>query len=53
MGVVTIVERKVSWRKNRATLVIASLNAGKVTCPDCEKEINPDDLFCAGCGKRF
>jgi len=25
----------------------------KLTCPKCGKEINPDDTFCAGCGKRL
>jgi len=25
----------------------------KLTCPKCGKEIQPDDTFCAGCGKRL
>lgn len=25
----------------------------KLTCPECGKEISPDDTFCAGCGKRL
>ena len=25
----------------------------KITCPKCGKEIDPDDTFCAGCGKRL
>jgi len=25
----------------------------KLTCPKCGKEINPDDTFCAGCGKKL
>jgi ABC-type cobalamin/Fe3+-siderophores transport system ATPase subunit len=25
----------------------------KTTCPDCGKELSPEDAFCAGCGKRL
>jgi putative ABC transport system ATP-binding protein len=25
----------------------------KLTCPNCGKEIQPDDIFCAGCGKKL
>jgi len=25
----------------------------KPTCPNCGKEIQPDDIFCAGCGKKL
>lgn len=25
----------------------------KITCPTCGKEIQPDDTFCAGCGKKL
>jgi len=25
----------------------------KLTCPSCGREIQPDDIFCAGCGKKL
>ena len=27
--------------------------AGKCTCPYCNKEVTEEDLFCVGCGKML